>query len=462
MRISFTYALCLFFILSIQFSDAQKLSRQEMMTDIDYYFDILRNKHPNLYIKYNQFQYDSLENAIMNRITAPLSYKDFNRMLLTLNQYTDGHTQILTNQIWEEQYSQHYFPYISIHHDSLLVDDKILLTINNVNANVIINEIRSSLSWENNPLLNELTTNYRLPNYLLTFYNIDSPYHIQLQSKSTGEIETDTIEVKNAVFRKDPLKYHFKFFPEESIAVLFYNTCYLESEERHLSQVLSTAFNKIKQKRIKYLFIDIRLNGGGIGRFSEYFLNHINYRKNKCIYNMKVNINQVEDIIKNEIKHDPKQIMKDCGINIFKRFVVKRKLKLADKLLVDFKTTGILSMPIILPGQSKGFDGEVLVIQSRKTYSAAIGFTELIKQRKMGFIVGEKGGQPFDFCGDVKYDTLPNSKISIMYPTQYNYFTHSIPTEDGFLPPDIPYDVFDKDLTVDDYKEIIRLSNKLK
>ena len=86
MRISFTYTLCLFFILSIQFSDAQKLSRQEMMTDIDYYFDILRNKHPNLYIKYNQFQYDSLENAIMNRIIAPLSYKDFNRMLLTLNQ----------------------------------------------------------------------------------------------------------------------------------------------------------------------------------------------------------------------------------------------------------------------------------------------------------------------------------------------------------------------------------------
>ena len=153
-------------ILYIPLLKSQDLIIEDMKYDIHYYFDLLKNKHPNLYVKYNQFQYDSLENAIMNRITAPLSYKDFNRMLLTLNQYTDGHTQILTNQIWEEQYSQHYFPYISIHHDSLLVDDKILLTINNVNANVIINEIRSSLSWENNPLLNELTTNYRLPNYL--------------------------------------------------------------------------------------------------------------------------------------------------------------------------------------------------------------------------------------------------------------------------------------------------------
>lgn len=461
MKISFTYVLCLFFILSIQFSDAQKLSRQEMITDIDYYFDILRNKHPNLYKKYTQFQYDSLENAIINRIITPLSCKDFNRILLTLNQYTDGHTQILTNQIWGEQCSQHYFPYISIYHDSLLVDDKILLTINNVNANVIVNEICASLSWENNPLLNELTTNYLLPNYLFAFYNIDSPYYIQLQSKSTGEIETDTIEVKNAIFRKDPLKYHFKFFPEESIAVLFYNTCYLESEERYLSQVLSTAFNEIKQKKIKYIFIDIRLNGGGSGRFNEYFLNHINYKKNTHIYNIKVNTNQIETVIENEIKHDPKQIMKDCGINIFKRFVVKRKLKLVNKLLEDFKTTGILSMPIILPGQSKGFDGRVFVIQARKTYSAAISFSELIKLRKIGFIVGEKGGQPIDFCGDIEYNTLPNSKISIIYPTRYKYFTHSILTEDGFLPPDITYDVFDKDLTIEDYKEIIRLSNNL-
>ena len=86
-------------ILYIPLLKSQDLIIEDMKYDIHYYFDLLKNKHPNLYVKYNQFQYDSLENAIMNRITAPLSYKDFNRMLLTLNLYTDGHTQILTYQI---------------------------------------------------------------------------------------------------------------------------------------------------------------------------------------------------------------------------------------------------------------------------------------------------------------------------------------------------------------------------
>ena len=162
MKISFTYVLCLFFTLSIQFSDAQKLSRQEMITDIDYYFDILRNKHPNLYKKYTPMQFDSLQQRLTKQVVDSMDCKDFNRLLLRINGLTDGHTLILTNKVWGRTHEKDSLPYFLIKDSSLFLQNNLILSINKKDVRDVVQEISNMLSWEYSSLLKEEYINSNL------------------------------------------------------------------------------------------------------------------------------------------------------------------------------------------------------------------------------------------------------------------------------------------------------------
>ena len=231
MRISFTYALCLFFILSIQFSDAQKLSRQEMMTDIDYYFDILRNKHPNLYKKYTPMQFDSLQQRLIGQIVDSMDCKDFNRLLLRINGLTDGHTLILTNKIWGRIHEKDSLPYFFIKDNSLFLQDNLVLSINKKDIKDVVQEISNMLSWEYSSLLKEKYINLNLPFFCSSFYDIHSPYLIRLKNIETGVIKMDTIEEKKILHIADYKQtFNFEFFEKDSIAIFHYNSCDIGSD----------------------------------------------------------------------------------------------------------------------------------------------------------------------------------------------------------------------------------------
>lgn len=82
-----------------------------------------------------------------------MDVKMFNRLLLNINKYTDGHTQILSNKIWESILKRDSLPYFKVNRDCLFWDDNLVISINNKTANIIVSEISNTLSWEYNPLL---------------------------------------------------------------------------------------------------------------------------------------------------------------------------------------------------------------------------------------------------------------------------------------------------------------------
>jgi len=94
------------------------------------------------------------------------------------------------------------------------------------------------------------------------------------------------------------------------------------------------------------------------------------------------------------------------------------------------------------------------------TYSAAYNFCEQAKWNKSGLLVGEESGQRSPFAGNATDDKLPNSKIVFRFAATYDWTEPSLPNKDGFLQPDIPYDL-SKPLELNDYKKIIHLSSKL-
>ena len=94
------------------------------------------------------------------------------------------------------------------------------------------------------------------------------------------------------------------------------------------------------------------------------------------------------------------------------------------------------------------------------TYSAGHDFCEEVKWNKTGLLVGEESGQRFPYSGNACTDTLPNSGIKYYFATSYFWTEPAITTQNGFLKPDLQYNI-SKPLTIEDYKAIIKLSYKL-
>ncbi|WP_106832177.1 S41 family peptidase [Parabacteroides pacaensis] len=447
-------------IVKLEAQQSETLTAEQMQEDINYYFDFLKNNHPNLYLKYSPAQYDSLQQETIKKCTLPLTHQAFNKVLFDLNCYFDGHTRIQSNYLWGNNKS-FYFPYFRILNDSLFLNNEIIQTVNNMDMKEVIRDIeKGASSWENHPNFNETRVNLYTSLYLSTFYNIKPPYYLQLKNTQTNKIYVDTIAERKPTADFN-LPFQFKFYPEESIAILFYNSCALSEEaQKGLKKALDIAFKKIKKLKIKYLFIDLRLNEGGSIMNNELIFNYLKSKKYVSTLHVKANIHTIPQAIA-ELQERNRLYLEKNKSNFWKTFKMKRLIKKLNKKIPSVLSTGIDVLKEKIPANRRGFKEKVFVIQGRKTFSAAVKFTLATKQQQVGLIVGEEGGGPVCFSADGTCYDLPNSKISFSCPGTYAWQTPEIPTKNGFLQPDIKYDVFGKTLEIEDYKKIIQLSKAL-
>ena len=456
------YIIVLIFSMNILYSYSQILSLKEMKSDIDYYFTILNNEHPDLYRKYTKNQYDLLYKNIISEIKDSMSCVDFNRILLKMNAYTDSHTSISSNRIWGKYMNRDILPYFLIDTSSfsLLLNDDSVISINDVKVNKIVEEIYNTCSWEENALLKESNVNFYLPYYLSAFYNITEPYSILRKDMKTGAIYRDTVKVNIKKNRIGAPHVNFEFLEGDSIAVLHYNSCDLIS--MIYKRALTEAFEVIKKNNVKYLFIDVAKNGGGGSSSNELIFEHLNSKKSKIEILRKFNKSMIDVALKEDMEAR-EEYLSSKGVSWLERLVLKNELRKMKKKSPCYLKTGTMVLKEVYPKNTKGFDGLVFVIQSRATYSAAVDFVEAFRRRRMGIVVGEKPGLPIGYCGNAKEDVLPYSKIPIRYSSACATCFPLIETdENGFLVPDIPYDVYNRELGVEDYLKIIEMSHHLK
>jgi hypothetical protein len=440
-----------------------------MQEDIDYYLTFLDENHPDLYRRYTPAQFDSTKQVVISGCQKPLSVNDFTRKLFKFNKLTDGHTKIIMNGLWENYEKIPYFPYFEIHNDSVLIKNKLLLTVNDFDVTELILDIMNNMSWENHPKTNEMFVNQCLFFFLSAFYNITPPYMLQLKDIQTEEITREKVETsyRNYISKNFPVEV--EFYKKYLIAVIHYKTCEFEGEMKRIILLgIRQAFQRMKNEKIKYLFIDVSKNGGGSNLNNEIILQYLKSTKFKGYYINKLTKNKVDAIFA-DVQKQSSYYHEKYKKNIFMDAKLKDEIKKENKKLNYITPIDISKNKIIINENRMGYKGKVFVIQSKQTYSAAIQFCESIKQRQMGIIIGEEAGEPIGFCGNVKISDLPNSKISFSYSSACGWYEPPIPTKNGFIVPDIPYDVFDENmdmnnnkLTIDDYKKIIELSKNLK
>lgn len=444
MKIQLLYTICMLICPSLTIS--QTLNIEEMHKDIEYYFTTLKNEHCDLYAKYSPLQFDSIQQDILDNINKDMSVLDFNRILLSLNQFTDGHTAIdRQNLYWKNANFNDIMPF-SIQNDSLFIDNKFVISINGRNLEGLITEIRKSFSWENNyKSINEDIKRY-MPFYLSSFFNIYPPYYVESRDISTNMLYSDSLNLKRITTFNMP--FGLEIHKNDSIAVFYYTTCELQFIKNEFKKMVPIIFNHLNEENIKYLFINITQNGGGSDEYNDFIFKHLISKKYKGKSYSKLNKLKIPIWWDHELER----------LNSFEKYLAS---KIYGKRVKESLKSGIIYNKVKFKENKSGFNGLVFLVQGSYTFSAAVSFSTHFKLRNMGIIVGEECGEPVNYSGSIISCTLPNSKIKFTCATKKNWYEPNVSTINGFLQPDIHYNLGEKRiLSLNDYQEIIKLSKQ--
>jgi hypothetical protein len=401
-------------------------SKEQVKEDVDFYIKTLEEAHPNPYFKMSK---DSILKAMYAIVDeAPMGKKRFHVMLAQINRFFDGHSGVYFDLNTINRYSKKeskYFPELaSITESTVFLQNNQhglvnISTINEQPIESILRKINNVISLESQDYKNCLIQS-RFSQYLLHICDINAPFHITgTNSKGAVDytiagIDEETLEEQRIKIPENRNKHPLRsfFYDADSIAVLQYNTCVLE-QLGDMDKFLTDFFAQAEKKKIQYLFIDITSNGGGSSGANYNVIKYLQH-------------GEVREAIKTTMKID--QYIKRYG-------EIKEKQNINNRnQTYTFYYNGVT------PAKTDGFSGDVFLLQSRFTYSAADNFSGLVKRNWLATIIGEPTGQPLRGYIDSKRTFLPNSGIHFGCSVK-EYETLGIDCSTESVCPDIPFTI---------------------
>lgn len=482
-------ALCALLMVGCNQTSFEYLSVKQMYEDIDFYITKIKENNPQPYVRYSESVIDSLHQNLKSVCNETMSRTDFLFQLQKTAKYFDMHSRILTNLSEKDILvsTDSLFPKVEIEGGKMFYNNAELLKIGDVSTEAILADLDNMVSWEFTQEKRVSEMNRNLSPILHYIHHIKAPYRCQVRDTASNEISTIDIEPiteEELIQALNPWFVHkhmvganeFDIFPKDYIAIFYFNSAdiYDERIKEILNKGIVARFEEMAAKGIKHLFIDVSRNGGGSDNIHEFFTKHLNsqayndsllFKVSKSMHRQD-SINTINHLKKNGLNIDFANAYKDSNLS-------EKDLKILEN--TDFTAKNMsVSWMVASKGIDLGysdlvreyaankgdFDGKVYVIQSKNTASAGYNFCELVKKTKIGHLVGGIPGQRSPFCGNSKREKLPNSQFLLQYPTTIFIQKHPITDGEGFLHPDIPYPL-DKPLTIEDYKNIIRLTEEL-
>jgi len=277
-----TLLLCLFLLVDVSCSQGvvPTYSLAQVTEDFDYYINTLKTKHANLYAFVSEEHFNKEVEQARGMLTDSMDVFEFWRTLMRLQHCVDGHSGMVyldlinaSGPLAVDVFKDASFLYAdSITESDIYMNGMKVLSINEMEARKIIQELNKCIQAEENPKLRLCHLRGRFPS--LTYYvlKLVPPYKVVYQGENGEKIVKTELGIKDRytdyekVFTGIPFDY--KLYPEESIAYLEVNSfSLLDLAEDGLIETiqkkLNTFFEEKKIDDFKYLFVDISKNTGG-------------------------------------------------------------------------------------------------------------------------------------------------------------------------------------------------------
>ena len=316
-----------------------------------------------------------------------------------------------------------------------------ILTINQHSANDIINSMEKIYSADISQKNKQKDISIFFPLYYYFIYQEHQYFTIKFRDTLTGiseiEIAGTSLEMVKEKIRKQSIpqidKDYFLDFYADTIAVLTINTFNRSNIDLYQS-FLKNSFQQIAEKNCKYLFIDIKNNGGGSSNNVNLLLDYLFSDDYRFFGGVSEKKRSKAYIKKYEDKEDRKR---------------NKKLQ----IIVDygfFERTENVDNP---------FTGTLFLLQSNLTASASLDMSSAIKSSRRGIVLGEPTGEPACEYSQALVFEMPNSKLSFQCATGY-FLMPSGSSDEKWIQPDIEIDFTEDIINLSTLQKWIDLAGK--
>ena len=434
-----------------------KIAVQKLHQDVEFYFSTIQKVHPDPYAFASFQKVDSVKQQIIADIVQPLRRIEFAvKMELEANSLFDNHTKmhyIFHNPLRiDEFYNSHLFPW-----DIDVVENKLylinqhgkqeIITINQQSTEEVMADLNKVFSAD----ISEENKQTKIKHFFPLYYDLcyhkqnNSHFTITLQDiygnitdlskEGKGKQEVKEKIIANMAYTTQTTEDYQLGFYEDSIAVLTVNTFSYSDNSDYIS-FLDNSFKTIAEKSCKYLFIDIKNNGGGSSQNAFYLLDYL-FDDDYKIFGYIT------------LKRKSAAYIKEYGIEEGQKKRYKKGENIIDYGF--FERIREVQHP---------YTKTLFLLQSNETASAALDMSIAIKSSRRGIVLGTPTEEPACSFSQAIVFTLPNTKLTFQSAT--GFFINPSGSHDiQWIQPDIMVDVDTTAITNSTLNSWIALAKKL-
>lgn len=404
---------------------------KELKEDLKFMFQTFENVHPNLYAHTSKNVIDSEKAVIERKIDHPMTAFEFGKLITPLVvKLGDGHTYLqFPQEFWQNYLDKggKVFPFeILVSEDLLIVKKNYtndstmavnskIVSINNVPAKDIIQTMLNYIGGERIKFRKKRLQKHFV-SLLWALYDFKSDFNINYISAKDKQTYIKTFSGipskkfdginKEVDSKQNDILNSYHSLSNKRIGIIDLKS--FGGRRKDFEIFFKNTFTKIQKDSIQDIIIDIRENGGGNSYNGDALFDYITDKP-------YMQIEQSDYKISKELKEKFKQRAKrHLGYAYYILYPLLYIHPDARKIFTAEIGTHVSykNEPYEPQNNSLLFRGNVYLLTSQYTFSAAVDFASAFKCYQMGTILGEEtGGLTVCFI-DIVHITLPNTKLS--------------------------------------------------
>lgn len=412
------------------------LTPKQMKMAATYYFYEIERTHFYPYHVLGEKGYQRAKQDILKGITKSMAVWQFALLMGSTNSWFDGHTTVgyidpLRGYL--QECNQCLFYCIDVRDSCFFFENvaevpdtlkgKLIVSINGIGSVDIYNRLSKYSSKESLTYLNrrlKIHFPYLYPVLYgftdkldILYQDGDDIRRIVLYQEDIDKWRNTAKE--NVVKVSNNKNLYCKFYPNDKIAILELNSfaCYGENLNAFIKEI-NCSFDSLRNNGYEHLFLDVTRNGGGISTCANTILGNLN----------------VPD-----------------SLRTFTAFKKGKSCGDVDTINAIFRKD-----------RDVYYDKYVYLLQSKRTYSAAVDLCSPFKSLNLGCIIGEEtGGLTAGYIDSKKY-TLPYALVNF-YCSFKQYCNIGGAFDGRGVLPDIEYPMnnLDRSFTLDELKQFIEM-----
>lgn len=426
----------IFIVIGINYSCSinKSYTAKKLKKDTDYFYNKLREVHPNINAAYSQEKLTKDSILLYQQLDKSMTrMKYFRKLKSIMANIKEGHTKIKLPMYIEytikKKKAIYLFPCnIIIYNNQAYVvhenkgDEPIpfgslIKTVNNISMDQIIQRcLLYTESYKKECLPTTIT--YSIDGLIWKYFGMEGDFdityitpkgkHGSIQLKGISSLTKDYSIVgykwckkyfnrrsflPNPIKREKNSSFSYEIYADNSFAYLNYYKC---NRDESNDSLLFRFFTELKQRKIKNLIIDARYNKGGSTDITEKLLSFI-AKESYCLVG-------------------------EAYIKLSKPLIKKTGRKKLRKHLGSFKEGELKKFYTgenYISNNPLKFEGNIYVLSGYNNFSAGTNFVAVVKDCKLGTVIGQETGGLASGYGDFLNFRLPNSKLRLQIATKY-------------------------------------------